>query len=178
MLNNYNYKGIEPWKDKHGGVIYTVVEITKGTLVKNELDCVNNIVIPVRALHKKFKYIFNYGFISKTWAADNDPMDVAVICKEKILPKSVLACKVVGVIKTVDDGEQDDKIIAVPVYQSGGKDQPRAVNMKKLIKFFSRYKYPFQSGTLIQGVGGEDEALKIIQTAADAYQEKFEKKDM
>jgi len=171
--NNFNYKNIEPWKDKYGGVIWAVIEIEKGTIIKNELDCENDMIIPVRALHKKYKYIFNYGFISKTWAEDNDPIDVAIISREPITPKSVLACRVVGVIKTIDDGEQDDKIIAVPIYQSGGKEQPRKVNWKKLLKFFSRYKYPFQKGTVIQGVGDENEALKIIQKASDVYNQKF-----
>jgi len=175
MQNNFNYKDIDTWKDKFGGIIYAVVEITKGTVVKNELDCARDMLIPVRAIHKKYKYIFNYGFISQTYADDNDPMDVAVICKEKLLPKSVLPCRVVGVVKTVDDGEQDDKIIAVPIYQSGGKEQPRKVNLKRIVKFFSRYKYPLQKGTVIQGIGGEDEALKLIREASDKYQEKLGK---
>ena len=173
MLDVFNYKDIDTWKDKSGGVVNAVVEITKGTLVKNELDCRMDILIPVRVLHKKYKYIFNYGFINKTCADDGDPMDIAVICNERLLPKSVLPCRVIGVIKTVDDEEQDDKIIAVPVYQRGGKDLPRKANMKKLLKFFSKYKYPNQMGTVIQGAGGEDEALDIIQKAEDIYNQNF-----
>jgi inorganic pyrophosphatase len=173
MQNNFNYKNIDTWKDKFGGVVFAVIEITKGTTLKNELDCLSNMLIPVRALHKKYKYIFNYGFINQTYADDNDPMDIAIVCKEKLPPKSVLPCRVVGVIKTIDDNEQDDKIIAVPVYQSGGKEQPRKINMKRLIKYFSKYKYPLQKGTVIQGVGNEDEALSLIQKAADKYQQKF-----
>ena len=173
MNNDFNYKNISTWTDKSGGVVYAVIEITKGTVVKNELDCRTGILVPVRALHKKYKYIFNYGFINKTYAGDGDPMDIAVICKEKLPPKSVLPCKVVGVIKTIDDGERDDKIIAVPVYKSAGKEQPRKVRMKTLLKFFAKYKYPYQRGTVIQGVGDEGEALEIIQNSEEIYQQKF-----
>lgn len=173
MQNNFNYKNIDTWKDRFGGVVNAVVEITKGTVIKNELDCKTGILIPVKILHKKYKYKFNYGFINQTYADDNDPVDIAVVCRERLLPKSVLPCRVVGVIKTVDKDEQDDKIIAVPIYKTGGKSYSKKVNIKRLLRFFSKYKYPNQKGTVVQGAGDEDEALEIIQKAEKAYQAKF-----
>lgn len=175
MENAYNYKDVEAWKDKAGGVINAVIEITKGTVVKNELDCRSGTLTPVRALHRRYKYIFNYGFISKTCAEDNDPMDVAVVCKERLVPGSVLPCRVVGVVKTVDNGERDDKILAVPIYLSGGREPNRKINLRKIERFFAAYKYPFQKGTVVEGRGGEDEALERIAEAARIYAAKFDK---
>ena len=68
-----------------------------------------------RVLYTSTVYPANYGFIPRTLADDGDPLDVLVLCNEIIYPMTLVTCMPIGVIKMVDGGELDEKIIAVPV---------------------------------------------------------------
>lgn len=67
-----------------------------------------------RILYTSTHYSANYGFIPKTYADDKDPLDVLVLCQEKLDPMVLVRCYPIGVIRMEDSNEVDDKIIAVP----------------------------------------------------------------
>jgi inorganic pyrophosphatase len=91
-----------------------VIEIGKGCKSKYELDKETGLLILDRVLYTSTVYPANYGFIPKTYADDNDPLDVLVICSEDISPLTLVACYPIGMITMVDDEQEDQKIIAVP----------------------------------------------------------------
>lgn len=142
-------------------LVNVVVEIPKGSRNKYEVAGNGDRLTIVRTMHKSlfrdYKYIFNYGFIANTIAEDHDQLDAIVIDDEPINPLTVVQCKVIGVVRTVDNGEQDDKILCVPVYS-----KKKSVNLDKILKFLKMYKYPDQEGTVIGDVLGKDDAHKII----------------
>ncbi|EMS51151.1 Soluble inorganic pyrophosphatase [Triticum urartu] len=107
-----------PWHDLEIGpgapaVFNVVVEITKGSKVKYELDKKTGLIKVDRVLYSSVVYPHNYGFIPRTLCEDNDPMDVLVLMQEPVIPGSFLRARAIGLMPMIDQGEKDDKIIAV-----------------------------------------------------------------
>lgn len=86
-----------------------VIEISKGSKNKYELDKETGILILDRILHTSTHYPANYGFIPRTYADDLDPLDVLVLCSEDIHPHTMVRCYPIGVISMIDNGSADEK---------------------------------------------------------------------
>ena len=155
-----------------------VVEIPKGCKVKYELDKDTGMLQLDRILHTATRYPATYGFIPRTYAEDNDPLDALILCSETVLPLTLVRCYPIGVIKMVDGGENDEKIIAIPyadpVY-NGYKDiseLPKYI-FDEMSHFFTVYKDLEGKKTSIEAVEGADVARAIIEKCIDAYGKKF-----
>src|SRR5690554_4480165 len=90
------------------------IEISKGMKSKYELDKETDMLALDRILHTATHYPANYGFIPRTIANDDDPLDVLVICSEPISPLTLVRCYPIGQVAMVDEGKEDIKIIAIP----------------------------------------------------------------
>ena len=152
-----------------------LIEISKGSKNKYELDKATGRLILDRVLFTSTHYPHNYGFIPLTYADDHDPLDVLVICSEPILPMAFVQCKPLGVMRMKDSGMEDEKIIAVPVndpFYSGYdeiEELPQHVK-DEIIHFFSVYKTLEGKATFIQTFDGRDVAKKIIKQCLENYQ--------
>ncbi|KAH9614182.1 hypothetical protein KSS87_017891 [Heliosperma pusillum] len=107
-----------PWHDLEIGpkapeIVNCVVEIPKGSKVKYELDKKTGLIKVDRILYSSVVYPHNYGFIPRTLCEDNDPMDVLVLMQEPVIPGCFLRARAIGLMPMIDQGEKDDKIIAV-----------------------------------------------------------------
>ena len=91
-----------------------VIEIEKGSKKKYELDKQTGLIVLDRILYTSTHYPANYGFIPRTLADDGDPLDVLVLCNEPIDPLVLVQCYPIGVITMLDNGKNDEKIIAIP----------------------------------------------------------------
>ena len=91
-----------------------VVEISKGSKKKYELDKETGYLILDRILYTSTHYPANYGFIPRTYGDDNDPLDVLLLCSEQIEPMTLVRAYPIGVISMIDNGRNDEKIIAIP----------------------------------------------------------------
>ena len=155
-----------------------VIEIEKGSKNKYELDKQTGLLILDRILYTSTHYPANYGFIPRSYGDDGDPLDVLVLCSENILPQSLVRCFPIGVISMLDQGKNDDKIVAVPfndpVYNTYADvfQLPQHV-MDEMAHFFTVYKSLEQKDTVIDEIRGPKEAKAIIQRALDAYVDKF-----
>nr|XP_028949235.1 soluble inorganic pyrophosphatase 1-like [Malus domestica] len=94
-------------------VFNCVVEIGKGSKVKYELDKKSSLIVVDRVLYSSVVYPHNYGFIPRTICEDSDPMDVLVLMQEPVIPGYFLRARAIGLMPMIDQGEKDDKIIAV-----------------------------------------------------------------
>ena len=92
-----------------------VVEISKGSKKKYELDKETGMLKLDRVLYTSTHYPANYGFIPRTFADDGDPLDALVLCQSNIAPMTLVKCYPIGVIKMADNHDADEKIIAIPV---------------------------------------------------------------
>lgn len=95
-------------------MIDVIIEIPKNSRLKYEKDEKLNKIRCDRYLKTPFVYPFNYGYIPNTLGPDNDPLDVFVLSQDPLFPSCVINCQIIGVIEMIDDGEKDDKLIAIP----------------------------------------------------------------
>ncbi|KAL0739807.1 hypothetical protein Bca4012_081320 [Brassica carinata] len=122
-----------------------VVEITKGSKVKYELDKKTGLIKVDRILYSSVVYPHNYGFIPRTLCEDNDPLDVLVLMQEPVLPGCFLRARAIGLMPMIDQGEMDDKIIAVcaddPEYKHFTDIKQLAPHrLSEIRRFFEDYK--------------------------------------
>lgn len=155
------------------------IEIPKGSKMKYELDKETGKLILDRVLYTSTHYPQNYGFIPRTYAGDNDPLDVLVMCQEAIVPLCLVRCYPIGVVKMVDSNQQDEKIIAIckddPSLNCYNdiKDLPIHI-LDEIMHFFRVYKELEGKKTAVTEVLGRKDAERIVQSSIDRYKAKFE----
>ena len=153
-----------------------VVEIKKGSKKKYELDKETGLIMLDRILYTSTHYPANYGFIPRTYGDDLDPLDVLVLCSEEIEPLTLVRCYPIGVISMVDNGRNDEKIIAIPFNDPNYNtykdisDIPEHI-FNEMAHFFSIYKALENKQTAVNEVSGPEEAKAIIKKAIDDYVE-------
>ncbi len=94
--------------------VMAAIEIPAGSFIKYELDKVTGHPVVDRFQSVPMIYPANYGVISQTLAGDGDSLDVLVYTRVPIQTGALILVRPIGVLKMIDGGEQDDKIIAVP----------------------------------------------------------------
>lgn len=151
-----------------------VIEIGKGGKCKYELDKETGILILDRILYTSTHYPANYGFIPRTYADDLDPLDVLVLCSEPLLPLTEVCCYPIGVISMIDNGRNDEKIIAIPfndpTYNAYKDiDEIPAHIYEEMKHFFKVYKELEGKETAVNEVGNRACAEVIIEKAIDDY---------
>lgn len=157
-----------------------LIEIPKGSKAKYELDKETGLLRLDRVLYTSTVYPANYGFIPRTLADDNDPLDVLVLCGETIHPMTLVECYPIGVIKMIDGGSLDEKIIAIPKGDPTYNDYydihelPKHV-FDEMMHFFEVYKTLEHKQTTVKEICHRDEAVEIIKKCVRAYQKKFGK---
>lgn len=155
-----------------------VIEIPKGSKVKYELDKSTGLLRMDRILYTSTHYPANYGFIPRTYADDGDPLDVLVLCSETLEPMSLVQCYPIGVIKMLDNGAADEKIICIPendpTYNKHTdiSDLPQHI-FEEMSHFFTVYKQLEGKDTVIDDVKNHDEARDIINHCIEHYIDKF-----
>lgn len=159
-----------------------VIEITKNGRNKYELDKETGMLRLDRVLYTATHYPANYGFIPRTYADDNDPLDVLVLCQENIDPMTLVECYPIGVITMIDSEQNDEKIIAVAKkdpFLNVYKDISEVPNhiSSEIMHFFEVYKQLENKQTVVEEVLGRKEAEKIIRKSIDNYNKKFASKE-
>ncbi len=155
-----------------------VVEISKGSKKKYELDKETGLIILDRVLYTSTHYPANYGFIPRSFGDDGDPLDVLVLCSESLEPLTLVRCYPIGYISMLDGGRNDEKIIAIPFtdptynkYQDITDLPPHIFD--EMTHFFSVYKSLEHKETVAGEVQGRQAAIKVIQASLDNYVENF-----
>ena len=162
----------------HAEDFMCVVEITKGSKKKYELDKETGFLMLDRILYTSTHYPANYGFIPRTYGDDNDPLDVLLLCSESIEPMTLVRAYPIGVISMMDNGRRDEKIIAIPMgdptyNQYTDIDQLPSHIFEEMRHFFSVYKNLENKTTAVDELGNREQAIEIIGAAIDSYIEKF-----
>lgn len=171
------------WHDIESGRINenkfeALIEIPKGCKGKYELDKETGLLRLDRILYTSTVYPANYGFIPRTLAADGDPLDVLVLGNDPIYPMTLVTCLPIGVIKMVDGGELDEKIIAVPHTDptySGYLDiheLPQHI-FEEMMHFFEVYKALEHKITAVKEICHREEAIKIIVKCMEEYKKRY-----
>ncbi len=161
-------------------IVNAVIEIPKASHNKYEFDEELGIFRLDRVLYSPVHYPADYGFIPQTIADDGDSLDILVIGNDPLFVGCLLEARPIGLLKMVDNGENDKKILAIQ------KANPRfdAITTLESLKsfnshlldeianFFEVYKKLEGKKTIITGWDNEIEAQKEIQRTFNNYQKK------
>lgn len=158
-----------------------VIEIPKGSKCKYELDKQSGLLRLDRILYTSTHYPANYGFIPRTYADDGDPLDVLVLCSEAIYPMTLVRVYPIGVMRMLDGGKMDDKIIAVPFSDPTylgitSIDELPPHIFDEIMHFFSVYKQLESKQTAVQSLFGKEKAEQIVKEAIESYNQTFGEK--
>ena len=157
-----------------------VIEISEGSKMKYELDKETGVLILDRVLYTSTIYPANYGFIPRTFADDSDPLDILVLCTERIMPMTLVRCYPIGAIIMTDSDTTDEKVISLPFndprYNCYNDISELPVHVfEEMTHFFTVYKKLEHKETAVSEVVGRTAAISIVKRAMDNYTLQFAK---
>lgn len=177
MSCNHPWHDISPGRDLPKSV-NAIIEIPKGSKAKYEIDKESGLMKLDRILFSSVMYPANYGFIPQTYCDDHDPLDILVICSADMYPMTMVEATVIGVMHMIDNGEQDDKIIAVATndmsvnYINDISELPPHT-MKEIVRFFQDYKALEKKNVTVEQLLDKSYAYKVIEESVALYKETF-----
>ncbi|MEM8565530.1 MAG: inorganic diphosphatase [Bacteroidota bacterium] len=168
-----------PWHkvsvgEKCPDIVNGIIEIPQNTRAKYELDKDSGLLMMDRVIYSSMYYPANYGFIPRTYCDDQDPLDIVILSQITIVPLCIVSAKVIGVMRMLDAGEMDDKIIAVA-------DNDMSVNhindvselpphfKRELKNFFEDYKKLENKTVQVEEFQDSVTAKGIVNKAIDDY---------
>jgi len=156
-------------------IIEAIIEIPMQTKNKYEIDKLKNRIKLNRVLYSPMTYPAEYGYIEETLALDGDPLDILVLATTKTFPGCIIDARVVGYLDMIDNGEKDEKVIAVV------NDDPRLTHinsigdiqshtLREIKHFFKTYKdLQFDGSVQVGEYHSKDEAIQLIEDCKHRY---------
>lgn len=176
---------LHPWHGAHYGdkapvVVNGLIEIPQGSRAKYEIDKKTGLLKLDRVIYSSFHYPVNYGFIPQTLGQDGDPLDILVMCSESIQSLCLVEATVIGNMQMIDNGEKDDKIIAVAAKDPGVNYITSVDELPKhfiavLRNYFENYKVLENKIVEIDEFQNKEAAYKVIDEAIAFYKTSFPK---
>lgn len=162
--------------DYQNGIVNTVVEIPKGSMLKVEWDRKRAAFMLDRVEPSIFAKPCNYGFIPQTLDEDGDELDTLIITDEPLPTGIYLEARVIGILNFIDDGEADHKVVVVPADDRHTGDSIRSLDdlgerwKQQIEHHFSHYKDLKKPGsTVVEGWGDVEAAKAIIAESIERY---------
>ena len=159
-----------------------IIEVPKGSSNKYEIDKETGMIALDRANYSAAAYPVEYGFVPQTHWEDGDAVDVLVLATFPILPGILVHVRPVALMEMIDTGENDYKIIGVPVNDKRWNDVQDLKDLnqhtlKEIQHFFETYKHLKGPGNevVINGFKGKAEAQEVFDRACAMYKEKYQK---
>ena len=159
-----------------------LIEIPKGSRAKYEVDKESGLLRLDRVIYSSMYYPINYGFIPQSYCGDRDPLDILVLTAEVIVPLCIVPAKVIGVMRMMDSGDTDDKIIAVctgdpSVNHIQDISELPEHTLLELRNFFEEYKKLEKKHVVVADFLNREKAMQIVEESFVAYDELVRSKD-
>ena len=155
-------------------IVEATIEIPMGTKNKYEVNKKTKKIKLDRVLYSALTYPGEYGFIEETVSSDGDPLDILIICNFPTFPGCVVDARVIGYLDVIDDGKEDEKIIAVlekdPRYEQ--IEELHDIPDHQLIEikdFFQNYKNLQNIKVTAKEFHSKEEAELLIEEARERY---------
>ncbi len=170
-----------PQPENNPEEFYAVTEIPTGGIIKYETDAKTGFIVADRFQSMPVAYPANYGSLTQSLAGDGDPLDVVFYTRAPMAPGTLIKLRAIGVLKMIDGGEKDDKIIAVPASKIDPtyddiktiSDLPK-IEQQRLEAFFRVYKELPEGRKKVELAGFNDAAAakQEIKSAWEAWKAK------
>ncbi|WP_261129179.1 inorganic diphosphatase [Bacillus sp. Marseille-Q3570] len=157
-------------------VVDAFIEIPTGSQNKYEYDKDKGVFKLDRVLFSPMFYPAEYGYLENTLALDGDPLDILVLVTNPTFPGCVIESRVIGYLNMIDSGEEDSKLLAVPV-EDPRFDHVQSLEdvsehtLKEISHFFERYKDLQGKKTEIGSWEGPEKAAELVEECLKRYQE-------
>lgn len=176
---------MNPWHDVSAGdnppeLVNAIIEIPRRSRAKYELDKETGLLKLDRILYSAVHYPANYGLVPQTLGEDNDPLDIMVLSYIDAPPLCLMRARVIGVMRMIDDGEGDDKLIAVAdddvsVNHIRDVDELPVQFTTEVGHFFGEYKRLEEKDVRVEGFQDKATAHRIISEGIERYKEHYTK---
>lgn len=170
---------MNPWHDINPGeqppkLVTALIEIPRGSKTKFEIDKKSGLLKVDRVLYSSVHYPANYGFIPQTYCGDKDPLDILVLGQAEVYPLSLMRARPVGCLRMVDQGDADDKVIAVhaddpEMHHIESIKDLSPHNLKEIKNFFEIYKGLENKKVQVEEFLDINQTNQIILAALDLY---------
>lgn len=155
-------------------IVNGIIEIPKNTRAKYELDKESGLLKMDRVIYSSMYYPANYGFIPQTYCEDHDPLDILILSQIAVVPLCIVSAKVIGVMRMLDGGELDDKIIAVAENDMSVKHIDDIATVpehffREMRTFFEDYKKLEHKTVEVEEFQGVTVAKEIIRKSIEDY---------
>lgn len=170
-----------PWHkvsvgDAAPDIVNAIIEIPKNTRAKYELDKQSGLLRMDRVLYSSMYYPANYGFIPQTYCGDKDPLDILVLTQIDVVPMCLISARVIGVMRMLDGGELDDKIIAVAQHDMSVNHITNITELpihflKEMRNFFEYYKKLEKKSVVVEDFQDVTIAKEIVRQSIVDYRE-------
>lgn len=176
---NHPWHGV-PFGENAPSTVNAIIEIPKGSRSKYEVDKNTGLLKLDRVIYSSFHYPVNYGFIPQTLGQDNDPLDILVLCSQSIQSLCLVEANIIGNMQMIDQGQVDDKIIAVAANDPSVNHYTRMEELPQhflleLKNFFEQYKVLENKKVEIDNFQNQLIAYQIINEAVTFYKKTFNK---
>jgi inorganic pyrophosphatase len=173
-MNFFNPWHHTPIGENAPEIVTGIIEIPTATRAKYELNKETGRLRLDRVIYSSMYYPANYGFIPQTYCEDHDPLDILVLSQIDIRSLCEVNAKVIGVMRMVDQGEADDKIIAVAaddmsVSHINDISELPAHQLLELRNFFEDYKKLEHKSVVVEDFLGREEAIEIVLKSIEDY---------
>ncbi len=168
-----------PWHEAPSGrqvpeYVNGIVEISTGMRAKYEVDKETGLLKLDRILYSSVYYPANYGFIPQTLGDDHDPLDIMILSLVPIQPLCLVPARVIGVMRMVDQGLADEKILAVAEKDASVRHLNDVSELAphftvELKEFFETYKKLENKVVTVPDFQGKKTAMEIIERAIELY---------
>jgi inorganic pyrophosphatase len=174
-----------PWHETSIGdnppeFVNGLIEIPKGSRAKYEIDKDSGLIKLDRVIYASMYFPLNYGFIPQTLGDDGDPLDIVVLTQVSVVPLCLIPSRVIGVMRMVDRGQADDKIIAVAMQDASVNDFNEASHLPEhliveLKHFFENYKTLENKKVVVDEFQSKEKAMEVILHCMDLYKKSIRK---
>jgi inorganic pyrophosphatase len=159
-------------------VVTAIIEIPEGSKGKFELDKDCGMLKLDRVLFSSVHYPAHYGFIPQTYCDDKDPLDILVLTSVALPHMCLIDAKVIGVMHMVDQGEADDKIIAVANNDMSWNhindiSELPPHTLLQMRRFFEDYKALEHKEVVVNEFMGREVAIRVVKESIDLYNKGF-----
>ena len=152
-----------------------IIEIPKFSKNKYEIDKETGMIALDRVMHTAQDYPFDYGFVPQTLFDDGDALDVVLVTTYPLAPSILVKARPIAIMEMIDGGEQDDKVVAVPVEDPRFEDVKDISDLnphfqKEMSHFFETYKKVQNKEVSVGAWHGKEEAMAAFEKSREMYE--------